>query len=49
MYEPVWYADKITAAVAEAVATVAAAIGVAYTAKGRGATAAKHGRRTVDA
>jgi hypothetical protein len=49
MYEPVWYADKITAAVAETVATVAAAIGVAYTAKGRGALAAKHGRRTVDA
>jgi hypothetical protein len=49
MYEPVWYADKVTAAVAEAVATVAAAIGVAHTAKGRGAVTARHGRRTVDA
>lgn len=43
MYEPVWYADKITAAVAEAIATVAAAIGFAYTAKRRDAAGAKHG------
>jgi hypothetical protein len=43
MYEPVWYTDKVTAAVAEAVATVAAAIGFAYTAKRRGAVGSKHG------
>jgi len=43
MYEPVWYADKITAAVAEAIATVAAAIGFAYTAKRRDTAGVEHG------
>lgn len=33
MYEPVWYSEKVVTTVAEAVATVAAAIGVAYTMK----------------
>jgi hypothetical protein len=41
MYEPVWYADKVTAAVAETVAAVAAAIGVVYTRSG--STAAHRG------
>jgi hypothetical protein len=41
MYEPVWYTDKVTAAVAEAVATVAAVIGFVYTRTG--STAAHRG------
>jgi hypothetical protein len=49
MYEPVWYADKVTAAVAEAVAAVAAAIGFASTARGQGAPTTRPGRRSVDA
>ncbi|MDN3353948.1 hypothetical protein [Actinomadura sp. DC4] len=48
MYEPVWYTDKVLAAVAEAVATVAAAIGFAVTAKTPGAVGAGR-RRSVDA
>ncbi|MCW2864024.1 MAG: hypothetical protein JWP48_5732 [Actinoallomurus sp.] len=33
MYEPVWYGEKVLTTVAEAVATLAAAIGVALTAR----------------
>jgi hypothetical protein len=44
MYEPVWYTEKVVTTVAEAVATVAAAIGLAYSAKRPGAMAAEHGR-----
>jgi hypothetical protein len=46
MYEPVWYTDKVVTTVAEAVATVAAAIGVAITAK-RPAPAMAERRRAV--
>lgn len=43
MYEPVWYTEKVVTTVAEAVATVAAAAGVAFTARKRD-SAARHGR-----
>ena len=42
MYEPVWYTEKVVTTVAEAVATLAAAIGFASTA--RRSSPAKHGR-----
>jgi hypothetical protein len=44
MYEPVWYTEKVVTTVAEAVATLAAAIGFARTARRPSAAAAKHGR-----
>ena len=44
MYEPVWYTEKVVTTVAEAVATLAAAIGFAYAARRSGSAAAKHGR-----
>ncbi|HZE34702.1 MAG TPA: hypothetical protein VE198_25100 [Actinoallomurus sp.] len=41
MYEPVWYTEKVVTTIAEAVATLGAALGLAYTAK-RPASAAAH-------
>ncbi len=41
MYEPVWYAEKVVTTVAEAVATVAAALGFWYV-----STAARQARRS---
>jgi hypothetical protein len=39
MYEPVWYTEKVVTTVAEAVATLAAALGFAYSIKRPGAVA----------
>jgi hypothetical protein len=44
MYEPVWYTEKVVTTIAEAVATVAGAIGFAYTARQSSMAGAKHGR-----
>jgi hypothetical protein len=44
MYEPVWYGEKVLTTVAEAVATVAAAIGVAVTVKRPSSAPAERGR-----
>jgi hypothetical protein len=44
MYEPVWYTEKVVTTVAEAVATVAAAIGFAYTVRRSNSAAARPGR-----
>jgi hypothetical protein len=44
MYEPVWYTEKVVTTVAEAVAAVAAAIGVAYTVRRPGSAAAHRSR-----
>lgn len=43
MYEPVWYTEKVVTTVAEAVATLAAAIGFAVEARRPDRASAKHG------
>jgi hypothetical protein len=43
MYEPVWYGEKVLTTVAEAVATVGAAIGVALTARRPSSVPAERG------
>jgi hypothetical protein len=43
MYEPIWYTEKVVTTVAEAVATVAAAIGVVVSARRPRASVAERG------